>query len=313
MGILHGLIACLCWWAAAAAEAETAPPLILEDHPLAGTIYDLEQRRTVGFPELLEGMRNATYLLLGETHDNMAQHANQVQVIEALSAAGHRPSATFEMIDDRQGEILKGRELGSAKYLVDLLNHVDTGWDYATYYLAVFNSVIGAGIPIRPANIERNRLAEMMAQEPVQWPVGLRRILADSPLPAALEHELLEEIIASHCGMLDETAARPMVAGQRLRDAAMTDSLLHDTGAQRLLFAGNGHVRKDRGVPMYLRRQVPADTVVVTLAMQEVEQDHNTLADYEAHWSAGVLPYDYVWFTPQADRGDPCADWQGKE
>ena len=58
-----------------------------------------------------------------------------------------------------------------------------------------------------------------------------------------------------------------------------------------MLIAGNGHVRKDRGVPWYLARMRP-DARIVSVGLIEVAAGRRRPAE---------LPFDYVWFTPRAE------------
>jgi uncharacterized iron-regulated protein len=79
----------------------------------------------------------------------------------------------------------------------------------------------------------------------------------------------------------------------------MADRLATVAGrAGGVLIAGNGHVRKDRGVPWYLAQLRPAARIV-SIGLIEVEDDLDDAGD--------DLPYDYVWFTPRVDDADPCA------
>ncbi|MGH6914009.1 MAG: ChaN family lipoprotein, partial [Geminicoccales bacterium] len=90
-----------------------------------------------------------------------------------------------------------------------------------------------------------------------------------------------------------------MMRVQRARDAMMADRLAATSGkAGGVLIAGNGHVRKDRGVPWYLARLRP-DARSVSIGLLEVQDD--------VLEPPPDLPYDYVWFTPRIDdSGDPC-------
>jgi hypothetical protein len=46
---------------------------------------------------------------------------------------------------------------------------------------------------------------------------------------------------------------------------------------------------------------------VLGVAFLEVSPEANAPGDYAPTDSPGKLPYDYVWFTPAAEREDPCA------
>ena len=112
----------------------------------------------------------------------------------------------------------------------------------------------------------------------------------------------------SHYDMLDLEAASGMVLSQRVRDSVMSLALVnnkHDNIA--ILIAGSQHTRKDREVPIYVR-QNDKTAKILSLAWLEVEADGNDISAYAKHWTAKVLPFDYVWFTSAIDRPDPCEE-----
>jgi uncharacterized iron-regulated protein len=90
----------------------------------------------------------------------------------------------------------------------------------------------------------------------------------------------------------------------------MADSLLaHASQQGAILITGAGHARTDRGVPAHLARRAP-DLPVRSVAFVEVSPEAREPKDYATADSPGTLPYDYVWFTPAAQREDPCAAFQ---
>jgi uncharacterized iron-regulated protein len=86
-----------------------------------------------------------------------------------------------------------------------------------------------------------------------------------------------------------------MSLAQRSRDAVMAQAMLNarKAGAQRVvLIAGNGHVRRDLAVPLYLQAAgVPASDIL-SVGYLEATGD--------------VAPYDQVQRTAAAEREDPC-------
>jgi hypothetical protein len=72
-----------------------------------------------------------------------------------------------------------------------------------------------------------------------------------------------------------------------------------------VLVAGAGHARRDRGVPVHIARQAPG-APVASLAFVEVDPAAVKPGDYAARFVSDALPFDYVWFTPRVDDGDPC-------
>jgi uncharacterized iron-regulated protein len=126
-------------------------------------------------------------------------------------------------------------------------------------------------------------------------------------MPETLVQALAVELEGSHCGVMPASAFGPMSLAQRYTDAHMAESLAkaaHKHGGAFLL-AGNGHVRTDRGVPWYLRQMAPARKIVAVVLL-EVEAGKDDAGGYaprtpDGHWAA-----DYVLFTPQHPRPDPC-------
>jgi uncharacterized iron-regulated protein len=91
-----------------------------------------------------------------------------------------------------------------------------------------------------------------------------------------------------------------MVNAQRARDMRMARALAGAGVERTALIAGNGHVRRDRGVPLYL-----AGASALAIGQVEVRPGVDAPADYFGGF-ASVRSYDYVRFTPRATREDPC-------
>ena len=145
-------------------------------------------------------------------------------------------------------------------------------------------------------------------QHSADIPEDTSRILAATHLTPELEMEMQKDIIESHCDMLDAEQALPMVQAQRIRDASMAASLLNIGTGLKILVAGDGHVRRDSGVPRYILAQ-DRSAIVVAVGMIEVEEGQNDIASYAMDWGGNGLPFDYVWFTSRADREDPCIEF----
>jgi uncharacterized iron-regulated protein len=103
-----------------------------------------------------------------------------------------------------------------------------------------------------------------------------------------------------HCGESPRNILAGMVAAQRARDAIMAQAL--QAHAPAVLIAGNGHVRRDFGVPHYLAHYPQGDDVRV-VGFIEVDAATRAPTDYV---TAGAPEYDYIVFTPRTPRPDPC-------
>jgi len=97
--------------------------------------------------------------------------------------------------------------------------------------------------------------------------------------------------------MATDAMVSAMIDVQRARDAAFADALVR-SGVPAVLIAGAGHVRRDRGVPLYLARREP-DRRVLAIAFLEVGREPPDREELAA-------AFDFVWWTPRLDDLDPC-------
>ena len=68
------------------------------DHPLVGKIYSLELKDWVVSDKLHTVIRNANYLLLGETHTNPDHHIGQAALIHQWLDSAHPSIIAMEML-----------------------------------------------------------------------------------------------------------------------------------------------------------------------------------------------------------------------
>ena len=116
--------------------------------------------------------------------------------------------------------------------------------------------------------------------------IGLRSV-------DAAEREALQ--MAAHCNALPESMLAGMVMGQRLRDAALARAVVQAfqvSGGPVAVITGNGHARKDWGIPAALDQAAPA------LSILSIGQFETT--------PQGNAPYDLYLVTDPAERDDPC-------
>jgi hypothetical protein len=110
--------------------------------------------------------------------------------------------------------------------------------------------------------------------------------------------------------MAPEAMVDAMINVQRVRDAALADALLGAASADgAVLIAGAGHVRRDRGAPIYLSRRAP-EQIVLALSFAEVTNGPAQTGDPAERASQRGPGFDLVWFTPRVDDEDPCERFQ---
>lgn len=289
---------------------EDVYPLILEDHALAEKIWDVKAGQFVSKERLLEAVRQKDYILLGETHDNLLHHKYQAWLIDNLYRSGFSALVAFEMITQGQGEIIENKQYNSSSDLINDLNQVKTTWNYKQRYTPVFESVLSANFPIYPANLDRATIMSIARKGEENVPVYIKPYLEKNTFSSEQEKELKEEIKMSHCGMENPHMTNAMMLTQRVKDAEMANSLMRDIEIQkRVLVAGSGHTRNDRGVPMYIRSE-SKDAKILSIAWLEVVNEYGDMDQYAQRWGGEKIPFDYIWFTPRVDRPDPCKSFR---
>jgi hypothetical protein len=87
----------------------------------------------------------------------------------------------------------------------------------------------------------------------------------------------------------------------------MAAALATHAGNGAIAILGRGHARADIAVPIYLARLDPR-SATLSIGLIEAESGYGSVRDYvDAH--AAELPFDFVWFTPVAQREDPCREF----
>lgn len=324
---------------ASLAVAQTITPVQLDwqaklngDHPLVGRIYNAK-----GVEVPLEAIyRRAVltrYVLIGEQHDNPDHHILQARLLEALAKTRPNLPVVLEMVPQRLANALNLFDLNSDPQLdayAKRLEWEERGWYTFDVYRPMVMAAIKNSLPLFPGNLDR-ATTRALSQE------GLDVLSAEQQIAYGLDKPLDEDttkawnavLATSHCGMMPATALPAMLRVQRARDGFMASQLIKlGRRAGSVLIAGNGHVRRDRGVPSVLSALQPGteertiaktadgrDIIVrvpiahsLSIGMVEVDSDRKAWSDYALGAKDGGQPvYDYTIFTPGFDATDHCA------
>jgi uncharacterized iron-regulated protein len=282
---------------------------LLKDHPLAGRIWSPRAKDFIDHAALVEAVAGAPLVLLGEMHDN-ADHHRLRAVLLPLSKA-----LVFEQIREDQREGLarfeefsrRARRLATGDDLMRFLDWKSSSWSLS--YEPLLQAAVRSRLPILPGDISREAIrSAARTGEPAITPEERQRLGLDAALSPDAQDALLTELEASHCGVMPKSAFGNMAFAQRYRDAHLARALADAAVAHgsAMLLAGNGHVRKDRGVPWHLERMAPGKAVVVVMLI-EVEDGKSEPSAYPDAVSGDRAFADFVVFTPRAQREDPCA------
>jgi uncharacterized iron-regulated protein len=318
----------------AAAQTAGAPPPdftspLVRDHPLVGRIWSPREERFVSPDELVASLSGADVVLLGEVHDNADHHAWQGWLVDVVSrrrrardANASSGAIVFEHIRTDQQPALdefaamraeNGSTARAAK-LFELLRWEESGWPSRDMFTPLLERALALGLPILPGEAPRATIRAVAKSGPSAIdPQERKRLGLDASLDPRSEADLHAEIEASHCGLVPASAVDGMALAQRTRDAhlaaAAADAATRH-GAS-FLVAGNGHVRRDRGVPWHLARIAPRLSVASVL-MVEVEDGKTETESYGVRGPDQTPAADFVVFTPRAEREDPCEAWRAR-
>lgn len=243
-----------------------------------------------GYHAMIERLRAADIVVVGERHDNPAHHELQARIISVLSPNG----LAFEMVPRAKEGVANAARVegGDLEAALDWSNSGWPAWEmYAPLFDAAPNAIIsGGGIP-------RETLRSSVGNgAAAAFGDGSARYQLETPLADDIQADMEAEQAHAHCGGLPEVMLPGMVEAQRLRDAAFADAALrlHEQGSGPVvLIVGNGHARTDRGAPLYLGRAAP-ELNVVSVGLLEHEN------------APEGVPFDFVIYAPKHDRGDPC-------
>jgi uncharacterized iron-regulated protein len=272
-------------------------------------------RRWVDEATLDAALARADIAVLGEVHDNSDHHRLQAREVRSVTAAGRQPALAFEMLSTPVQEKLDAALAApgaTADAVAEAVDWSKSGWPEFALYRPIFEAGLAAHLPLVAANLSRPAAREVMKKGPAALPEDAAGWLGRAPEPTARELEQLKaEMAEDHCGELPESMVKPLVLAQRARDAMLAVRTATAAGARgALLVAGDGHARTDRGVPAWLVRELPGKRVVAIGHLEvHVGLDHPD--DYAAEFGA-ALPFDYVIFTPGAEREDPCLELKKK-
>ncbi|HSN90070.1 MAG TPA: ChaN family lipoprotein [Anaeromyxobacteraceae bacterium] len=280
------------------------------DHPLVGRVLEVRTARWSDGAALAAAVARADLVLLGETHDNADHHLLQAWLLGSVASSGRRPAVAFEMLGTHQQpdlDAVLARSPVSPDDVAAAVAWAESGWPAFDLYRPVFAAALAAGLPLVAGGLPRDLARDVVRKGRDALPEGLRERLArDEPFPEAEAAEMRTEMADSHCGELPASLLDPLVLAQRARDAQMAERVEAAGSRGAVLVTGSGHARRDRGVPRHLRRDVPARTVL-SVAFLEVSPGDGDPSDYAAAYGASALPFDWVVFTPAAEREDPCA------
>jgi uncharacterized iron-regulated protein len=272
---------CFLWLNAV--DVATAAPVKIDPNPTA----------------LMQAMQGHRVALLGEVHDNAAQHTLRIAALRQLVVKGARPAIAFEQFDrERQPDIDRARRErpGDANYLIAQAKGRDEWqWQFYRPFVAL---ALEYDLPIIAANLSRDKAMHVAIDGwPAVFDARMRDELKLDSLPADFRRNHEDAIAAGHCNLLQAEQLPALARAQIARDIIMARSIRPYVDRGVVLLAGNGHVRRDIGVRFWLSPDAMPDAVGIGV----LERNDDSVPE-------DVAEFDVYAITERAARADPCKE-----
>jgi uncharacterized iron-regulated protein len=243
---------------------------------------------------LARAMNGPRIVVLGEVHDNGAQHALRLAALKIVVAQGARPALAFEQFDrERQPDIDRARRERprDADHVIREAKG-SPNWNWK-HYRPFVQLALDHDLPIVAANLSRGG-AMTIAQ---------RTAPATAPkLPEAVVRAHEDAIAKGHCNLLPAEALPGMALAQIARDRTLAESIRPYAARGVVLLTGNGHARIDIGVPFWLTPEERAASVAIGL----LERDETGSVE------ESPAMFDAYARTERAERADPCDELRAR-
>lgn len=237
---------------------------------------------------------NPQVLLLGEVRDNAQGHRLRLAELQRRVAAGWRPVIVMEQFDRDNQDLLTraARECADPDCIIRVMQQ--PRWDWSLYR-PVLDLAISYQLPLIAANLSPTD-ASRIARDGIQWsmPPAMASTYLAAPVPGDILEKQKKEVQAVRCNMLPDMMLGGVINTQVARDIWMAKLIRDQAPRAVVLLAGNDHVRKDIGVPRWLKL---ADPQLSVRSIGYIEQGGSTYPG----------EFDLTQTMPAQPRPDPCA------
>lgn len=268
--------------------------------------FDARTGQRLSRRHLLRRLSAVPIILLGEVHDNTAHHRIRAGLLlEWILCRPDRPAAVvFEHLDREHDDALrlaqklqKGGGDAALEALLQAARFDRQGWGWPAHR-PLFEAAQASGATWIAANLSRASARRLSRDRGARLDPALQAMLESSRWTEGAQSALAQALEQGHCGLLPAAAVPAVVRLQRLRDAALALPLLDANERRTVLLAGNAHVRKDYGVPLYLGA---LEHEALVIGFEERPGLSSDPLQAFAH------AYDFVCLTTSPPREDPCA------
>jgi uncharacterized iron-regulated protein len=263
---------------------------------VSAQIIDVRSGKAIDESALAEILKRADFVLLGELHDNKFHHEARGRLIARFAdnqltvVSEHLPApnqVTFQ---------------STTKADLEAAGFDAEGWGWPVHQ-SLYDQIKTKGLNVVGGNLPKEEARRMFLQGVSSLPERMAKTYSQSRLDEVAERKLDRDLVEGHCGKLPEKYLLRMRFAQRMTDLSLAHNLFDHQPS--LLIAGNGHVRRDYGVPQILA-SIASERKVVSVGFLEQGGDSQDLLQSVSG------QYDFIWITERAERKDPCEDFKLK-
>lgn len=257
--------------------------------PLAGRIWNTQSEQFVELEHILDQLPAGSWLLLGETHENMDHHRVETEIIEYLATQSKLGTVGLEMAHTEQQTLLDSAMRGEIEITPENLAW-QKGWPWEWYEAPVSSAL---------------KLAKRVVAGDLTREVKMQAYMDTSlEVPASAEYKefMLNLLFESHCGQMPKSQLSNMLNVQYSRDRAMLNTIQANTDPNQvnLFLAGTVHARDDLGIP-YWQPELNSTSVLMIAA-----QASSDPRDYYPDSYTQVPAAKYLLFTPSYSYQSGC-------
>lgn len=233
------------------------------------TVIDLRTGVPTTAQRLFGEASNTQLVFLGERHGTPEHVALASCILEAKTgsrppvlALEHVPASAQSNLDDWRRNNAFDTDL-----FADTVDWESLGWPDFNIYRPL----------IETAGNARAHVVATDVPQPGAGGPSFDALLEVAPAYGLQTAEIVEawvpDMIAGHCGLIDEDAAERMALAQMERDRIMAGRLIagRGRGPSTLYYGGKGHVRMDRAIP-YLIGRTDRPPSMLTVAAYTVDE-----------------------------------------
>jgi len=250
--------------------------------------------------ELTHNLRQADYILIGETHTNPCDHQVQTEVIHRLQDQGLRVAVGLEMVPADMQPVLDRFNSGDLS-LEELENALEWrriwGHDFSLYE-PVLAAVQEAGFSLHGLNVRKGLLRSLRDKGRSGLSQEERESMPERIIPVPPEQkDFLLEHFEEHRTFMDDKAGQAdqerFFLVQALWDTQMAvqaRKVRRQTDLPVVILCGTGHAEYGWGIPYRLKALNPEASVLTIIPWRGDESPEDKAADLFSfcpaqHWS----------------------------